>query len=115
MNEVDSLEARLSVVSDPKEKITLRLALVETLRHQDLPRAIAYCEDAVEMAAQKTLTGVSYPLDEARCRLILGELYTDNSDYEQGFEQFREAQKIYASVNSLEGQAKALKRVPLLA
>ena len=93
---IAALEKQLSVASDTKEKVDLRIKLAMELRFQDLPRAVAICEDAVEMASLVTANGrIEYEEGAAESFYTLGNLCLQSSDYNQAFTHFSSAMELF--------------------
>lgn len=101
---IAALENQLANTTDIKDKVDLRIKLARELKFQDLPRAIAMCEDAAEMAMQVEVDGPIYQEGAAESLYTLGNLCLQASEYNKAFSHFATALDIYEKLEkSIEG------------
>ena len=98
---ITALESQLAKASKLEDKVDLRIQIAYELRFTDMERAIAMCEDAVELASQMTPTGPIYLNGVAKSKFTLGNLSLLDSDYNQAFKHFANALDLYKRLDQL--------------
>jgi signal transduction histidine kinase len=103
-----ALENQLATATTIEEKVDLRIRLALELRFLDLPRSIAMCEDALDMAEQITPDGPAYLEGAAECLYTLGKLRMQASEYDQAFMQLSRALDLFDELGLRVARAKVL-------
>lgn len=111
MDEIADLEARVESAADLLEAVEARNALAMALRFSDLKRAIALCEQALELVGQPAAGSKPEQAGWAKSLFNLGTLLTQDGQFERALTVLNKAQLAYEVTGERENSARVLSAI----
>ena len=107
-NEITELENQLANAADLSDKVMIRIRLAKEYKYKDISRAIAICEDAIDLATVSTIDAPGFIEGAAEGHYTLGNLYLQASEYNKAFYHFSRAVDAYENLNKPVDRAKVM-------
>lgn len=111
MEEISALEAQVESAAMLTEKVQALNALALALRFHDLQRAIALCEQAIELASQPGAKSLAEQTAKAKSLYNLGILVTQDGQFEHALSILSKSLLAYEAIGQTIGSAQALSAI----